>query len=324
MIYIKGDVNMLKENEIKFNSENFTILEMTEGVYAAIEKGEHTGSNAGIIDLGNHTVIFDTFLNIDASRELMRASEELTGRQASFVINSHSHTDHIIGNCIFQDTSVIVSSNKVREMVEAARKEFEGEKDQYIPRIEEVEKLIKTTKDSVELRDLNNELKFLKNLVKPGVEIRVPDLVVDRKTVLYGSKRSLQLIQFDTAHSSGDIIAYLPDDKVCFMGDLLFTESHPWFGSGNPEKLVSALEEILQFDAKYFVPGHGRLSTKEDIVLEIQYLNEITQLVDRKKSLDEKDYSTDELSPAFKAWESLCFTWNIKYLIERIQKGENR
>lgn len=310
---------MKNVKDVKFASENFTVLELSEGVYAVIEKRKNTGSNAGIIDLGNHTVVFDTFLNIDASRELKKASEELTGKKASFIINSHSHTDHIIGNCLFPDNSVIVSSKKVREMIEVSRKEFEGEKDQYYPRVEEVERLINTVEDSAELEDLKNELLFLKNLVKPGLKIRVPDLTIDKETIIHGSKRSLQLIQYDTAHSSGDIIAYLPDDKVCFVGDLLFTESHPWFGSGNPEKLMNALEDILQFDIKYFVPGHGRLSTKEDVLLEMQYINEITQLVQRKKSLDEKDYRADELSPAFKEWKSLCFPWNIKYLIERMQ-----
>jgi glyoxylase-like metal-dependent hydrolase (beta-lactamase superfamily II) len=152
------------------------------------------------------------------------------------------------------------------------------------------------------------------------VEIRLPDLTVDEEIVLHGNKRSVKLLQYETAHSSGDIIAYLPDDKVCFMGDLLFTESHPWFGSGNPEKLENALEEILKFDIDYYVPGHGRLSMKEDVLLQMQYINEITELVEKKKSLDVKDYSTEELSPIFKNWKSLCFSWNIKYLIERIQK----
>jgi cyclase len=311
---------MKNVKQINFTSENFTILQVTEGVYAAIEKGDNTGSNAGIIDLGNYTVMFDTFLNIDASRELKRASEELTGRKVSFVINSHSHTDHIIGNCIFEDDAIIISSKEVREMIGVSRKEFEGEKEQYNPRIEEIEKLIDTVESHVELEDLKNELKFLKNLVKPGVKIRVPDLTIDKKIVLHGSKRSLQLIQYDTAHSSGDIIGYLPDDKVCFMGDLLFTESHPWLGSGNPEKLINALKEILKLEIEYYVPGHGRLSIKEDVLLQMQYIHEITKLVEKKKSFDEKDYLAEELSPLFKNWESLCFSWNIKYLIERMQK----
>lgn len=312
---------MKNVKEIKFASENFTVLEPVEGVCAVIEKKKNTGSNAGIIDLGNYTVVFDTFLNIDASRELKKASEELTGRKASFVINSHSHTDHIIGNCVFQEDSVIISSEKVREMIEVSRKEFEGEKDRYNPRIEDVEKLINTVKDSVELDDLYNELQFLKNLVKPGVEIRVPDLTIDKEIILHGSKRSLKLIKYETAHSNGDIIAYLPDDKVCFMGDLLFTESHPWFGSGNPEKLKNTLEEIMKFDIDYYIPGHGRLSMKEDVLLQMQYINEITELVEKKKSLDVKDYGAEELSPLFKNWKGLCFSWNIKYLIERMQKG---
>lgn len=309
-------------DKVKFSSENFSILELTDGVYAAIEKGENTGSNAGIIDLGNYTVVFDTFLNIDASKELKRTCKILTGRDASFIINSHSHTDHIIGNCIFKDNAVIISSKKVREMLEVSRREFESEKHQYNSRVEEIERLINTTEDSLELANLKNELLFLKNLVKAGIEIRLPDLTIDKKIVLHGSKRSLQLIPYDIAHSPGDIVAYLPEDKVCFMGDLLFTESHPWVGSGDSVKLMNALEEILQFNIEYYVPGHGRLSSKKDVHLEMQYINEIIQLVERKKNIDEKDYYVDELSSVFKGWKSLCFSWNIKYLIERMQIHE--
>lgn len=308
-------------NNVKFESENFSILELTDGVFAAIEKGKNAGSNAGIIDLGNYTVVFDTFLNIDASMELKRASEKLTGREASFVINSHSHTDHIIGNCLFKDNTVIISSKKVREMLEVTKREFQNEKHEYEPRLQEVETLINKTENSVELENLKNEMLFLKNLVKPGIEIKMPDLTIEKEIVLHGSKRSLQLLPYDIAHSPGDIVAYLPDDKICFMGDLLFSESHPWFGGGNPEKLINALKEILQFDIKYFVPGHGRLSSKDDVLLEQQYIKEIIQLVETKKSLNEEDYHIHELSPLFKEWRSLCFKWNINYLIERMQKG---
>lgn len=204
-------------------------------------------------------------------------------------------------------------------MIEVYRREFEGEKHLYNPRVEEIERMINTTEDSLELANLNNELLFLKNLVKPGIEMRLPDLTIDKEIVLHGSKRSLKLIPYDKAHSAGDIVAYLPQDKVCFMGDLLFAKSHTWFGSGDPEKLISALEEILQFDVKYFVPGHGPLSSKEDVLLQIQYINEVINLVDTKKKLEVKDYHVEELSSVFKEWKGLCFSWNIKYLIKRIQ-----
>lgn len=304
---------------INFDSENFVLTELSQGVFAAIEKGDNTGSNAGIIDQGESTVIFDTFLNIDAAMELKRAAKELTGREPAFVINSHSHTDHIIGNCIFSNSTPIISSKKVREMIAVSHKEFQEEKVQYAPRIEEIHEILNKDEDCPELADLNNELNFLINLVKPGVEIRVPDMTIESETTLYGSKRKVQLVPFASAHSTGDTIAYLPDDKICFTGDILFSEYQPWFGSGNPEQLISILEGLLKLDIEYFVPGHGRISTKDDVAMQIQYINEMLRLVDSKKSLNVKDYCIEELSPVFRGWRGLCFSWNINFLVERLK-----
>lgn len=315
---------MIENSKIKFESMNFTLFELADGVYAAIEKEKNTGSNAGIIDLGNFTVVFDTFLNIDASRELKDISRQLTGKAPSFVINSHSHTDHVVGNCIFENNIPVVSTKQVRVLLAEARKEFTAEKGQYPQIIKEREEALGEKTDIAEIGNINNELKFLRNLVKPGVEFRVPDITIEKETVFYGSKRNLHLIPFEAAHSQGDMIAYLPEDKICFMGDLLFADSHVWLGSGNPENLLAILEEYSKHDIAQYVPGHGRASCKNDLLLEIQYINEIINLVDRKGSYDVKAYSIDELSPVFKGWKSLCFNWNINFLIERKKKAEGK
>ncbi|MGZ4123740.1 MAG: MBL fold metallo-hydrolase, partial [Tumebacillaceae bacterium] len=76
------------------NSEYFTLQQVADGVYAAISK-EGTGSwaNAGIIDLGDQTLIFDTFATPKAAEDLRKAAELLTGRSTCIVINSHDHID---------------------------------------------------------------------------------------------------------------------------------------------------------------------------------------------------------------------------------------
>ena len=62
-------------------SKNFSIQKLAPGVWAAIQndKGGHAISNAGIIDLGDKTIVFDAFINPDAATELKQAAEELTG-----------------------------------------------------------------------------------------------------------------------------------------------------------------------------------------------------------------------------------------------------
>lgn len=307
--------------KVKLETQHFILFELKDGVYAAIEKEYNTGSNAGIIDLGDNTVIFDTFLNIDAANELKRAAEQLTGRMTSYVINSHSHTDHFIGNCLFSERTSIISTKPVRDTIAQAKQEFATEKSQYAPRVKEIEAALNSGEKVSNLQDLNNELLFLKNLTKRGVDIRIPNVTVEKEMVLYGCKRNLHLKAFDMAHSPGDMIAYLPDEKICFMGDLLSNHGHAWLGSGNPEGFLEALDEILRYDIIDFIPGHGALSLRIDVLSQIQYINEMIHLVKKKKSFNVEDYSINDLSPMFREWRSLCFTWNINFLIERMKKN---
>lgn len=314
---------MMDVKKSNIQSQYFNVFELAQGVYAVIEKENQTGSNAGIIDLGDRTVIFDTFLNIDAAKELKRISEKLTGRAASIVINSHGHADHIVGNSLFKDAMIVSSELTTSEIVKF-KEQFIKEKEQYPAAIREIEAALPSKKDKREIDDMNNELLFLTNFVKEDVAIEGPNLLFKGEITIKGSKRSLILTAHDAAHSKGDVTAYLADENIIFMGDLLFAESHPWLGSGNPEKLKEILEGLYEYDARYYVPGHGRLSDKKDVQLMIQYIDEILKLVQRKGSLNVDDYSSDELSTVFSQWKGLCFRWNINFLLERIKNEGKR
>jgi hypothetical protein len=53
---------------------------LAKSCYAAIEKENTlTGSNAGFVNLGGKIIVFDTFLSIDAAKDLIRAVKEITG-----------------------------------------------------------------------------------------------------------------------------------------------------------------------------------------------------------------------------------------------------
>jgi cyclase len=88
-------------------SRHFQLEQLAEGVYAAIAlAGGGSGSNAGMIDLGDRTLVFDTFLTPQAADELRAAAEHLLGRPVAYVINSHWHCDHIQGNQAFGGETV--------------------------------------------------------------------------------------------------------------------------------------------------------------------------------------------------------------------------
>ena len=74
-----------------FSSKHFTVQQLEPGVWAVINNDQygHAICNAGIIDLGDKTVIFDPLMNIDAANDLKRVAMELTHKPVSIVINSH-------------------------------------------------------------------------------------------------------------------------------------------------------------------------------------------------------------------------------------------
>ena len=112
-------------------STNFTIQNLAPGVWAAIQNDNYGKAicNAGIVDLGDKTLVFDPFMNPQAAKELKEAAEQLTGKPVSLVVNSHFHNDHIRGNQVFDQETNIISTVYTREeiaKVEPGEQEWEA------------------------------------------------------------------------------------------------------------------------------------------------------------------------------------------------------
>src|SRR5260370_34145596 len=85
-----------------FQSRHFQLERVANGVYAAIARADGGAvGNAGIVDLGETTLVFDTFQTPQAARDLLAAAERLLGRPVSFVANSHWHGGHMPVSAIF-------------------------------------------------------------------------------------------------------------------------------------------------------------------------------------------------------------------------------
>ena len=89
---------------------------LADGVYARILKfGGKAISNAGIIDNGKETFIFDTFLAPDVAEELVQAVEHLRLSPVKYVINCNSHNDQIRGNQVFSDEVKIIGTEMAKK-----------------------------------------------------------------------------------------------------------------------------------------------------------------------------------------------------------------
>ncbi len=98
-----------------FESPHFKLEHIDDGIYAAIHKpGGQAICNGGFVDLGEEVLVFDSFLSTAAARDLKQAIDEISGKPVRWVVNSHSHNDHIRGNQVFVPGASIISSSEIR------------------------------------------------------------------------------------------------------------------------------------------------------------------------------------------------------------------
>lgn len=83
----------------------------------------------------------------------------------------------------------------------------------------------------------------------------LPTVTFEDSLVLSGTERRVILKAMPNGHSEGDLVLYLPDDRIAFMGDLLFVGRHPWLPDGNPDRHAEILRQVHEWNLDAVVPG---------------------------------------------------------------------
>jgi cyclase len=310
-------------------SKHFQIERLADGVYAAVasEQG-YASCNSGIIDIGDRTILFDTFLTPEAARDLLKAAEQLTSNKITHVINSHEHNDHIRGNQVFRSDVDIISTVKIREAI--ARNEPEqikSEKETILKEIIDAQSKLDAEKDPKRRRELALLISYMQGVSKSHCELktRLPNITFERELTIHGTERTIKLLPF-AGHTVSDVVLYLPKEKIAFMGDLLFVNIHPYLASGSPEKWKQSLAEVEGLGAKIVVPGHGPVGRSTDLSLMLQYIQTLECIVvNMIKSGKPIEHASFELVPSpFDTW--LClenfFITNLTFLYKLATQGK--
>ena len=311
--------------KLDFESKFFVLYKLSEGTYGAISKeNSGMGSNAGFIDLGDSSLIIDTTINVEAAEDLKRANLQYTGKNPKFIVITHYHLDHVIGNSLFdQSTQVITSDRTLNSIKTENPKRIEEFKNMDPKEIIKMENSLKEEQDEIKKQDIQNDLNFIRSVRAQGVSMRDPNLTFKEEFIIYGKDKTVYLRAFKKAHTDGDVIAYIPNEKVLFAGDLLFARCDPWLGSGDPEGWVSLIDDLMDLDFRVAVPGHGDLATKEEFSLEKKYIKEIIKLVKDRINAGEEptQIKREDFSKEFQSWKSPILEWNINFLAEYLKKS---
>jgi cyclase len=310
-------------------SEHFDLIEVAAGAYAAIgTEGGGAYSNAGIVDLGDQTLIFDTFQTVRAAQDLRAAAEQLTGRRATAVIISHAHGDHWMGNQVFADHAPIIATEEIRGQMSALAeniKQLQEDPSEMETMVQQNEVQLQTETDEdrrASLMALNTRWRHTLEML-PTLEFRLPEQTFDGKLVFHGTLRTAELLTMGKGHTSSDCYLVLPEERVAFLGDLAFFQCQPYMGDCDPEAWKAQLEDMERSDVETFVPGHGPVGTKADIALEREYIKALEDVVSRivARGGTVEDALQQPLPDPFGAWISAgrdLFETNVRSSYRRL------
>lgn len=308
-------VNLTKKD--RFISPHFTVHRIGEGVFAALHKpGGGAIANAGFVDLGDRTLVFDTFISHLAAKDLRLAAELMTDNPVAYVINSHYHNDHMRGNQVFTDTEIITTQGTLELMHTAGQEELDWDTNQVPLRLEEYKAQYLAAQDEASRNRLIFWLDYFQVIIDslPALKICYPQQTFEERLTLAGPMRQVELISYEGAHTGNDAILWLPEEKIAFLADLLFVQCHPFLPDGSPDAWLETLEKIKALGAKTLVPGHGPVGRRKDLDLMTKYIDAVSKLAGDKTS------SGDQITPAhlgesFKDWDfSLFFTPNLEFM----------
>jgi glyoxylase-like metal-dependent hydrolase (beta-lactamase superfamily II) len=237
-----------------------------------------SGANAGFIIGKKEVIVIDAKMTEESSRAMLAEIQKLTPNPVKYVVLTHSDGDHVNGLAGFPPGLTIIAHENTKRDMEEAFKD---------PKMSAL-------------------LPYLPNETFAG----------DRPLNIDGVR--VNLLYFGPAHTSGDLVVYLPDQKIAFIGDLAFLGRDPLIHrqkGGTSFGLAQTLKKLLALDADTFISGHNDPLTKADIQGLLTAIEEkqakVKALIEQGKSLDEIKSAfgvADTSGPGGRRWPSLVET----------------
>lgn len=217
---------------------------------------EGAGGNSGVIVGDKGVVIIDAKITAAAGKELLEDVAKITPKPVTAVILTHSDRDHVNGLAAFSTTSTVIAQENEKKEEESA---------------------IATGGNGA-----------------PPADHLPTRLITKKEERIKLAGVPFELFHWAPAHTSGDLVIYLPEQKIVFTGDILTNRPDPLIHlekHGSSEGWIKTAEAMLALDADTYVQGHGNPETKAEVEQYLKHVEakraQIKELVAQGKSLDE-------------------------------------
>lgn len=268
------------------------LLETGNGVFAYLQPDGGWGwSNAGLIVDGDQSLLVDTLFDARLTRDMLSTMQDATGIAADrigTVVNTHANGDHTHGNGLCCHAEIIASEASAREM-ESFTPQALVDLMAAAPAYGDTGKYILGMFGDFDFHD---------------VAERHPTRTFSGRLDLKVGDKRVELIEVGPAHTQGDVLVYVPDDRTVFTGDILFIDGTPIMWAGPIANWIRACDRIIAMDPEVVVPGHGPITDVAGVRRVQDYLRYIDQETRKRfdAGLSVRDAAHDIALGDFSSW----------------------
>ena len=209
-------------------------------------------SNAGLICDGEATLLVDTLFDLPLTAEMLAAMRDAVPAASDIetLVNTHANGDHTYGNQLVKNAQIVASQACQREMERRPPGAF----------IKRVENWREYGESGALIYDLmGRKFNF------DGIVNTLPTRTFEKVLTLTVGDKRVELVNVGPAHTGGDVLVHVPEDKTVFTGDIIFVGGHPVMWAGPVDNWIAACDRILGWNVDIVVPGHGAITDKAGV-----------------------------------------------------------
>jgi glyoxylase-like metal-dependent hydrolase (beta-lactamase superfamily II) len=281
--------------------KKITFSEIAKDVYAYTTEGD---PNSAVVIGDDSVLVMEAQATPVMANALIEKIRTVTDKPIKYLILSHYHAVRVLGASAFHGAEIIASDQTLEMINERGEQDFKSETDRFPRLFRSVESIPHLT---------------------------YPTQTFSKDMTIHLGKRRVELKHLGAGHTRGDIIAWIPDCKALFSGDLLEYGATPYCGDAQLAEWPETLRKITDLNAETAVPGRGNaLFNAEEVNESIHSTTKyVTMLLDAAKAAVAKGLNlTDayreiyaEMKPIFGDYVIFehCMPFNVTRAYEEAQ-----
>jgi glyoxylase-like metal-dependent hydrolase (beta-lactamase superfamily II) len=214
----------------------------------------------------NGWFVIDSLSTPELSSEFLKNLKKIKNVPVKYLVITHYHQDHWYGAQTYKkENAVIIGHKTLKEIYENGTAEMM----------------------------LEAANKMSKGLYK-DVKLVPPDISISKEKIIKFGGKEFRIFPLTPAHTNSDIVVYIPDEKVIFVGDLVFYNRIPFAGDRNSDtrNWIKVLNKLKKMNIETVLAGHNKPLNKNSVDFTINYLSFLRERISEMK---DKDLPYDEI-----------------------------